>query len=88
MELLSILNVDPVDSIFTTKFKLRLTWTDSRLTYINMKENEKNNILTSQHKHSIWIPKLLFANTKENSMPDYGDETSFGHVKISNYQKS
>ena len=55
-----------------TQFILFLTWYDFRLTLHNMKINVNMNTLTTKEKESIWVPKLVFSNTKtkENTKND------------------
>ena len=81
---MSILNVQEVNSLFTTKLKLELSWSDNRLKFLNLKDDENLNILTDKHKLDIWIPKLVFTNTKNNVKAFFNDDSSYGYIKRGN----
>ena len=49
------------------EYKLRvqvtLSWFDPRITFRNLKENERDNILNDSEKSKIWLPTLIFTNS-------------------------
>ena len=65
VDLMSIMEISEVDEIMETQFSLTLTWSDFRLTFHNLKETTSMNTLTARDKLSIWVPKLVFVNTKD-----------------------
>ena len=69
VDIKKILKVDEIGEIMEIKFKLYLTWIDSRLTYRNLKKNPNLNVLQPDLQSSIWTPVILFSNTK------YSDQT-------------
>ena len=51
--------------MFKVKFKLTMTWEDSRLNYINLKKDSYMNIVSQKQGHKIWLPRaVMFLNTE------------------------
>ena len=46
-------------------FSISLNWTDARATYWNLKGNQVQDALQKQHIEKLWIPKLIFQNSKQ-----------------------
>ena len=65
-DLITLLVVNEVDSIFHVKYKLHFVWNDSRLTYLNLNNDTHFNALSPQEKQNIWTPDLEFDNTEHN----------------------
>ena len=63
VELLNILRIDEVDSIFSCQIDLHLSWLDQRLLYNNLKTNASQNTLSEKEKSNIWTPRIIFLNT-------------------------
>ena len=64
VDLWSISNIRENDETFKVKFKLDMKWKDSRLTFINLKEDEYKNIISPQEAEKIWLPPpIMFLNT-------------------------
>ena len=51
---------------FSAKFRLTLSWSDQRLSFNNLNRDMFLNLPNSWEKHKIWIPVLIFHNTKTN----------------------
>ena len=79
----NILNIIEVKKIISLKFRLAETWRDSRLQYFNLKEFEELNTLTISERKKIWVPSILFSNTKED-FTSKNDEKAFAKVKRQN----
>ena len=60
---------------FVTQFVLFLSWYDFRLSLYNMKNNINLNTLKRQEKESIWVPKLVFSNTKQKEITKNDDKS-------------
>ena len=61
-----VTNVDKVqelESDYRISFWLMVSWHDSRLSYQNLREDERQNILTSEEAESVWTPQLHFPNS-------------------------
>ena len=53
---------------FNSKLTLVLEWYDERVTFSNLKTEDLTNLLGYQKSTEIWIPPLIFNNTKQNVM--------------------
>ena len=52
---------------FLLSFRIEVKWYDSRLTFINLKENKsQGNTVDLAGRDSIWIPNLIFSNCVED----------------------
>ncbi len=76
----SILDIEEVDGTIGIQFELGLRWFDSRLTFYNLKKNRDLNTLTSDERHQIWIPQVVFDNTKDKA-ESLNDQKSFVTVQ-------
>ena len=76
VNLISILEIDEVGQKLSNQFNLFITWYDFRLKLYNMKKNLNMNTLTQAEKGTIWVPKLVFTNTKKKDITQ-NDEKSF-----------
>ena len=65
IEVLHIHALNEVHSMMTLKLKLTLKWIDTRLRFQHLKTNEDWNKLTPQEMDKIWMPDLVFQNTKK-----------------------
>ncbi len=74
--IISVMGINEVDSMLTLRFGLGLDWRDVRLNFLNLKENEKRNILTPKDKSSIWIPEVFFGNSVYLEMSVMDEYTS------------
>ena len=62
VDLISIGNIQVIESTVDFQFTLYLTWLESRLRFVNLLANRTNK-LTPSEMDWIWIPKLMFYNT-------------------------
>ncbi len=72
----SILELDEVKSLMKLQLKLSLIWRDQRLVYYDLKKDDNINTLTMSQKAAIWMPELVFYNTKEMSEALFQNTTS------------
>ena len=63
-DIVSILDIDEISSIFHVQFFLHFSWYDPRLTFFNLKTDTGLNALSPSEKQMIWVPSLVFANTE------------------------
>ena len=63
MDILSITNIDEMAMTFTSKLGLFIQWRDQRITFNNL--NSNGNFLTESQLDQIWLPPLIFSNTKD-----------------------
>ena len=76
VDLLSILDIDEVGGNIKLQFEMKLTWQDSRLTMLNLKDDFDLNTLTDAQRREIWIPQLVFHNT-ESKLKSLNDDEAF-----------
>ena len=71
----SIEKIEVILSTFTAHLSLEMEWSDSRLTWQDLKGDQSLNFLNPQERHSIWFPIIYFENT-ENKVEVPNDEKS------------
>ena len=76
LDLLSILDIDEVESRITLQFELKLTWNDGRFHMMNLKNDYDLNTLTDELSSKIWIPQIAFHNT-QSKLKSLNDKESF-----------
>ena len=74
-DIVAILDIDEIASIFQVQFFLHFSWYDPRLIFFNLKEDSGLNALSPEEKQQIWVPALVFSNT-ENRLSTLVDEDS------------
>ena len=77
----SIHDLDEVKSLIKLEIKLRVKWQDSRLTYVKIHPKLENLISQSQ-KEGLWLPLLVFENTKHVTEVSFDDEKSHGMIEL------
>ena len=73
--LVAIHQVNELDMTFGSELILSLEWYDERVLFFNLKEKELTNLIKYETANDIWIPPLIFNNSKQNMMVIL-DETS------------
>ena len=71
-----------ISSCFETEFTLTLSWTDSRLSFDNLQEAQQDNIINPKEMTEIWIPKIVFKNTKNREESTVDDRTKVTIKKL------
>ena len=61
LEVSNILDINEVKNEITMIFRTKLSWRDSRLKFLFLKDLEEKNVINTQ----VWVPKLTFRNMKE-----------------------
>ena len=79
MDVQNILNIMEVKNILALKFRLEAIWRDSRLQYYNLKTDQELNSLVYIERQQIWVPTILFSNTREDFTSE-NDEQAFAKV--------
>ncbi|XP_066980309.1 uncharacterized protein [Macrobrachium rosenbergii] len=51
---------------FQTSLQLKLRWKDTRLTYLNLKNDSSLNVLTESAVSQVWKPSVFFSNAQDN----------------------
>ncbi len=60
-----IVKLSETNSIASIQFRMNLKWRDARLNFNHLRDNTDRNILTEEEKASIWMPLIVFHNTKD-----------------------
>ncbi len=79
VDILEILDIHEVQNTIKLQIDLRLTWTDRRLTFVNLKADRDLNTLIPLYRNRIWIPELVFHNT-EDKAETLNDERAFATI--------
>ena len=88
MKILSILEISEVDNFLSLQFDLGMRWIDPRLTMTNLRHDPKLNFLTEEARKDIWIPEVVFVNTKTKAS-SLNDHKAFVVIKREgNYTRS
>ena len=77
---MTIQDIQEVAQILKMKFKISLQWNDARITFYNIKPDEKMNSLSLEEQLFIWTPTIVFWNT-EKQLRTVNDETTFASVR-------
>ena len=75
IDVYNILDILVVQSMICLKFELISTWFDQGLQYHNLKNNSKMNALINDEKNMIWVPRILFFNTRDHLTSKNDDQT-------------
>ena len=74
VELLEILKIRELDSLFSCKLRLILSWFDQRLQFNNLKNLTELNTMSKAERQKVvpcpqhpqmWTPRVVFSNTEE-----------------------
>ena len=82
IEILNIHALDEVSSLMTLQLRMTLRWVDSRLEFLDLKHEENLNKLTPEEMAEIWMPVLVFTNTKNRQVADFTNTSTFVTIKI------
>ena len=66
VDLTKILKIDEVEGSFRTKLLLRRQWLDPRLSYRNLKQERRVNLLSPSEEETVWLPLMVFENIPSN----------------------
>ena len=64
VKILEVITIEEISSIFELKFTLCSEWIDSRLTYLNLQNDNHINVI--EDTTSVWSPKYHLSNTNKN----------------------
>ena len=60
-----ISSINEAKNLIEVKLSTTISWNESRALYYNLKDDQSKNALTDQEKKELWVPKLIFQNSKE-----------------------
>ena len=61
-----IIDIVEVKHEIEMKFHILMEWFDHRLKFHNLKESLSSNVPTDDEIESLWLPNVIFSNTKNN----------------------
>ena len=82
IEIINVLELDEVLSLMTLQLKLTIEWIDSRLEYVDLNTNQNLNRLTTEEIGEIWMPTLVFINTKIRQEAYFKNQSTFASIII------
>ena len=65
ISVINVLDLNDVDGEILLQYRLTLLWRDLRLRFRNLKQQNFLNTVLSGDSARMWIPKVVFYNTKE-----------------------
>ena len=66
LTLTDILDIAEVKHEIELKFHILMEWFDPRLKFHNLKESLSSNVPTEAEIAALWLPSVIFSNTKNN----------------------
>ena len=88
MDIIDVLKIKEVDQEFELKLSLIMEWYDSRITYHNLKVARSANIPTYEEVNKLWLPFLIFDNTKQNEATVLDGNTKVTFTREGNFTQA
>ena len=76
VKLYNILEIQELEEKYTTKVKIELTWSDSRISFRNLKLDDNADMLNKDEISQIWTPNLLFLGSNGIGYVEPGQNTA------------
>ena len=78
-----VTKIDEQNGLFGAKITLFFNWYDRRITYYYLKENMEDNVVPkSSRGYDIWVPEIVFHNTKDAISSSQIDSDSYASVVV------
>lgn len=84
----NILELDEVKSLVSLQLDLQISWSDQRINFFNLKEEKQLNVLTLDEMNDVWMPTILFSETKNKQEIFFKNPSSYVIVAINKGIKS
>ena len=68
--------MDEINSAYEAQFTLIISWFDKRLVFNNLNTKTAKNSLSNKEREELWVPKVVFENTKEKIQTVMDDITT------------
>ena len=65
IDVVQVLELVEVESLMRLKYRMTLQWTDSKVTFRNLKEDSFLNAVGNDDAAKIWYPQVVFYNTED-----------------------
>ncbi len=63
LDLVNIMEINELRQELRCQVRIRMAWTDNRLTFHNLRQDEARNTVEDKQRDSIWLPRLTFPNS-------------------------
>ena len=63
MKVYEIVEISETSNTITLRFRLQLNWKDSRLTFVNLRNDKSINVIPRDERNQIWRPDLIYTNS-------------------------
>ena len=57
-------SINEAKNVIEVKLSTTISWNESRAIYHNLKDDQSKNALRDYEKRKLWVPKLIFQNSK------------------------
>lgn len=81
IKILNILALNEVKSLVSLQLLIKIQWLDSRIKFLNLKKTDYLNVVSFEEMNKIWMPTLLFSNTKSKQGTNLRNQSSFVTVE-------
>ena len=88
MDVIDVLRIIEVDQEFELKLSLSMEWYDSRIIYHNLKETRSANVPTTEEVRKLWLPFVIFDNTKQNEATVLDGNTKITFTREGNFSQA
>ena len=85
VDVIDVLRIVEVEQEFELKLSLIMEWYDSRITYHNLKESRSANVPTTEEVQKLWLPFVIFDNTKQNEATILDRNTKITFTREGNF---
>ena len=79
IEVINMGGIDEIESSVEFQFILHLKWFEGRMNFLNLRDSGRSNLET-QEMEALWVPKIVFYNTKKR-LKTLVDENASMYVK-------
>ena len=84
IEVINMGGIDEIESTVEFQFILHMKWFEGRMNFLNLRESGKNT-LNYQEMKLLWIPKIVFYNTKDRLETMVDGKTSMDVERMGNF---
>ena len=84
IDMVNILDLDESHSKMTLKMIVTVEWVEPRIKFLHLKSDENRNILTVKEMSQLWMPAIIFTNTKHSLELDFNKGSGFATVAANN----
>ena len=84
IEVINVAGIDEIGASVEFQFILEMTWYEVRLNFLNLRQSGRSNLETQEMEY-LWVPKLVFFNTKERLETLVDEKTSMYVERVGNF---